>query len=261
MRISTLAAWLTLSVTVPSALQAQNQIVGRARTGPCVAQSGAAARTPGQPSAVGRGYDIVLEVPNLCVERINLGVRNLEAHVSLNAAVSSLVSVQAGADVSIKSVDLTIEGVRAEALLLVDLDNVVAVVEQALQLIDNHPEIFEQLYQTTNRAVGVVGGLANTALQPGGVVSQTVNTLGQTVARTVDTTGRIVERTLDTAGRVVGENVVGTVTNLELIRETAGTAGQVVRQVRDASGAIIEYTLNQAGQVVNARVLQAATRR
>ena len=128
----------------------------------------------------------------------------MEAHVALNALVANLVRVQAGADVYIKSVDLTLQGVRAEALVLVDLDNVYYIADRALQLIDNNPQIFSQLYRTAGRAVGTVGELANTALQPGGLLSQTVNTLAQTVMRTLDTTGRIVERTIDTAGKVVG---------------------------------------------------------
>lgn len=277
-----LIAALTFAI-VPS-LYAQTPVTTQARVTECIPQTrtGSAARTPGQPSAVGREYDVVLEVPNLCVRRIQLGVRNLEAHVALNALVANLVRVQAGADVAIKSVDLTLQGVRAEALVLVDLDNVYYIADRALQLIDNNPQIFAQLYRTAGRAVGTVGGLANTAVQPGGVVSQTVgvvgrtlenvtlpggllsqtvNTLGQTVVRTLDTTGRIVERTVDTAGKIVGENAVGSVASLQLVRETAGAAGQMVRQVRDTTGALIEYTVNAAGQISNARVVQAATGR
>lgn len=261
MNIGMTIALGALAALSPASALAQNQITARARTSECVAENRTTARTAGQPSSVGRDYDIVLEVPNLCVERINLIVRGLEAHVALNAAVASLVTVTAGADVAIKTVDLTIQGVRAEALLLVDLDNVRYIVDRALQLIDNNPQIFDQLYRTTGGLVGTVGGLANTALQPGGVLSQTVNTLGQTVHRTLDTTGRIVERTLDTGGRLLSENVVGSVRDLQLIRETAGTAGQLVRQVRDASGSVIEYTVDQAGTISNARVLQRPTGR
>ena len=252
-----------LTFAIAPSLYAQTPVTTQARVTECIPQTrtGSSARTPGQPSAVGREYDVVLEVPNLCVRRIQLGVRNLEAHVALNALVANLVRVQAGADVTIKSVDLTLQGVRAEALVLVDLDNVYYIADRALQLIDNNPQIFAQLYRTAGRAVGTVGELANTALQPGGVLSQTVNMLGQTVVRTLDTTGRIVERTVDTAGKIVGENAVGSVASLQLVRETAGAAGQMVRQVRDTTGALIEYTVNAAGQISNARVVQAATGR
>lgn len=212
-------------------------------------------RTRGQPSAQFQAYDIVLEVPNLCVRHIKLAVRNLDAHVSLNATVANLVRVQAGADANIKSVDLTIQGVRAEALLLVDLDNVAYIVDRTMTMLDNNPQIVRQLYGTVQNTIGTAGGLVNTAVQPGGVLSQTVNALGQTLIRTVDSAGRIVERTVDRTGRILGENVVGNVTRMQVIRQTAGAAGQTVKQVRDASGKIIEFTTDASGQVIAARVL------
>jgi hypothetical protein len=197
----------------------------------------------------------VLDVPRLCVDRIHLRVKNLDAHVALNAAVANLVRVQAGADVAIGTVDLTIQGVEVQAQLLIDLDDVAAMAERALTMIDNHPELIQQVYSTAQNAVGTVGGLAQTALQPGGVISQTVNTLGQTVTHTLDTTGHIVERTLDTAGGLVNERTLGLLTSLPLVRETAGTAGSLVRVVRDTTGSLIEYTVDAAGKITNAHVV------
>src|SRR3954469_12680082 len=103
-------------------------------------------------------YDVVLDIPNVCVERIFLKVDSLAARLSLNAAVANLVRVNAGADVLIGNVDLTIQDVRASALLLVDLDDVVHIVDQTLTFIDNHPEIIQQLGSTLQNTVGAVGG-------------------------------------------------------------------------------------------------------
>jgi hypothetical protein len=207
-----------------------------------------------------RNYDVVLEVPELRVDSIGLTVEQLNAHLALDARVANFVTLTAGADVTIDSVALSISGVLGEAYLYIDLDNVAAIVNRVVATLDKNPRIVSGLLLTVDSAVGVVGSVGQNLLQPGGLLSQTVNTLGQTVDRTVDVTGRIVERTLDTAGRVVGENVVGNVTSLSVLKETAGAAGTVVRQVRDASGAIIEFTLDAAGKVTNARVLQRATR-
>jgi len=207
-----------------------------------------------------RNYDVILEVPELRVDSIGLTVEQLQAHLALDARVANFVTLTAGADVGIDSVFLSISGVLAEAYLYIDLDNVAAIVNRVLATLDKNPNIVSGLLLTVDSAVGVVGSVGQNLLQPGGLLSQTVNTLGQTVNRTVDVTGRIVERTLDTAGRVVGENVVGNVTSLSVLRETAGAAGGVVRQVRDASGALIEFTLDAAGKVTNARVLQPASR-
>jgi hypothetical protein len=237
------------------------------------------ARAAGGPRAEHREYDVIVDVPNLCVERIRLRVQNLDARLALNASVANLVRLRAGADVHIGEVDLGIDGVRAQALLLVDLDNVVAVVDRALTFIDNNPQIITQLTGTVNNALNTVGGVANTALRPGGVVdqtvgtvgqtlnnvtqpggllTQTVNTLGQTVQVTLGTAGNLVERTLDTAGGVVNERTLGQITSLPLVRETTNAAGQTVRTVRHTSGAVIEYAVDRAGNIVSSRVVQAA---
>ncbi|HSU15963.1 MAG TPA: hypothetical protein VLK66_17785 [Longimicrobium sp.] len=241
--------------------------------------SGANGGQPGPPPQYA-GYDVVLVVPNLCVQRITLEVDNLQARVALNARVANLVSVQAGADVQIGQVSLGIRGVHAQALLLVDLDNVTQVIERTLTFVDNHPEVVTQLTGTLNRTVSTVGGVANTALQPGGVVdrtvgvagqtlnnltapggvlSQTVNTLGQTVQTTLDASGNLVERTLGTAGQVVGSRTLGSLTSLPVVNTVTNQAGQVVRTVRLTSGALVEYTLDQAGRVIGARTVQQAT--
>jgi hypothetical protein len=241
------------------------------------------AREAGGPRPEHREYDVVVDVPNLCVQRIRLNVQNLDARLALNAQVANLVTVRAGADVHIGEVDLGINGVRAQALLLVDLDNVVYVVDRALTFIDNNPQILTQLTGTLQNTLGTVGGVANQALRPGGVadqavgvvgqtlnnvtapggvLSQTVNTLGQTVQRTLDTSGNIVEQTLNTAGGVVNTRTVGRLLDLPVLRESTNAAGQTVRQVRDQSGAVIELILDNAGRVVRSRVVQpAGTRR
>ncbi|HEX6369021.1 MAG TPA: hypothetical protein VF006_08810 [Longimicrobium sp.] len=240
-------------------------------------------RAPGGPRPEHREYDVIVDVPNLCVQRIRLNVQNLDARLALNASVANLVHVRAGADVHIGEVDLGIDGVRAQALLLVDLDNIVYVVDRALTFIDDNPQIVTQLTGTLQNTLGTVGGVANNALRPGGVadqavgvvgqtlnnvtapggvLSQTVNTLGQTVQRTLDASGNIVEQTLNTAGGVVSSRTVGRLLDLPVVRESTNSAGQAVRQVRDQSGAVIEYVVDNAGRIVRSRVVQAAgTRR
>src|SRR5688572_4060177 len=108
------------------------------RTGGIPSNAQRASNT-GQPVPAGE-YDIVLDIPNLCVDSIRLVVQNLFAHLALDARVANLARVTAGADVRIQEVDLSIRDVRAEALLLVDLDNVRFIVEDLLTMIDNHPE-------------------------------------------------------------------------------------------------------------------------
>ncbi|HYH80280.1 MAG TPA: hypothetical protein VEX86_10795, partial [Longimicrobium sp.] len=175
-----------MALLLPGAADAQRGRPQQApATGTCAraaaaSQASAPGRQPGPPAEY-QAYDVVLSVPRLCVERITLDVENLDVRLALNAQVANLVSVQAGANVSIQQVNIGIRGVRAEALLLVDLDNVAAVIDRTLQFVDNHPEIVTQLTGTVNRTVNTVGGVANTALQPGGVVDRTVGVAGQTL--------------------------------------------------------------------------------
>jgi hypothetical protein len=213
---------------------------------------------PADPLTGGDQPDVLLDIPNLSVDEITLDVQNLQAHVSLDARVANLVKITAGVDASIDKVNLSIKGVKASVLLIVRLDNVRQIIEKTLDTLDKNPQLVERLLQSVDNTVGTVGGVANTALQPGGVISQTVNTVGQTVNRTVDTAGNIVERTLDQSGNLLTSRTLGRALDLPVVRETTNTAGQVVRQVRDASGSVIELTVDRAGQVVNSRVLNQA---
>jgi hypothetical protein len=282
--------WMTAALCAATLLAAEAQaqvrdtttggrrarVLGDPAPRPAGARTGAApARQIGTPH-----YDVVLEVPELSVDSIGLTVADLSAVLALDANVANLVAITAGADVRIQRVELEITGVLAQAFVYVDLDNVARIADRVIATLDRNPQLFTQLLTTVDTLVNTVGGVANTALAPGGVVegavgavgqtlsnvtqpggllTQTVNTLGQTVQVTLGTAGNLVERTLDTAGNVVNERTLGQITSLPLIRETTNAAGQAVRQVRHTSGAVLEYVVDQAGNVVSSRVLQAAT--
>ncbi len=97
--------------------------------------------------------DVLLDVPNLSVDEITLKVKNLHAHVSLDARLANLLQLGAGADASIDDVDLTIKGVRAEVLLKVRLDNVAAIIDRTLTTVDRNPQILERLLQSVDNTV------------------------------------------------------------------------------------------------------------
>lgn len=213
---------------------------------------------PADPVA-GDNPDVLLDIPNLSVDEITLDVQNLQVHLALDARVANLVKLTAGVDAGIDKVNLTIKGVQASALLIVRLDNVRAILDRTLTTLDKNPQLVERLLQTVDNTVGTVGDVANTALQPGGVISQTVNTVGQTVTRTVDAAGNIVEKTLDNTGKVLNTNTVGKLLDLPVVKETTNAAGQTIRQVRDSSGAVIDLTLDSAGRVLNSKVVSGST--
>jgi hypothetical protein len=142
-----------------------------------------AAATPTDPSAE---PDVLLDVPNLSVEEITIEVENLEAHLSLEARLANLLHLKAGADVSVDNVKITIKGVEAQVLLKVRLDNVRQIIDRTLTTIDRNPEILERLLTTVDNTVDTVGGVANTTLQPGGVVDNAVGTVGQVAGQAVE---------------------------------------------------------------------------
>lgn len=193
-------------------------------------------------------YDVVLDVPNLCVERIFLKVDSVTAKIALDAKVSNLLHVSAGADVVIGDVDLTIQDVRARALLLVDLDDVVHAVDQTLTFVDNHPEVVSALTGTLQNAGAAAGGLVGNVVGAvqGLLLNSTKLADGNVLQHVVDqATGSLVDKTVSAAGKVIAQKTVGSILDLPLVKETAGAAGSVVRQVKDTAGNLIEYTLNK----------------
>ena len=238
-------------------------------------------------------YDVVLDVPNVSVDEITLEVNNIHAHVSLDAKVAKLVSLNVGADAAIDRVFLGIRGVQAEAYLKVDLDNVTKIVDRVLTTIDRNPEIISGLLQTLETTVTTVGSVANTALQPGGVVSQVVETVGD-VANTALQPGGVVSQVVETVGDVantalqpggVVSQVVETVGDVatttlqpggvasQLVGAVGGTLqnltaeggllsaqginalGQTISRTVDGTGRILERTLDQTGTLIGEQVL------
>ena len=199
-------------------------------------------------------YDVVLDIPNLCVQNIHLKVDTVTAKVNLDARISNLVHLSAGADVFIGDVDLTIRGVRAQALLLVDLDDVYHIVDNTLTFVDNHPEVVQQLGSTLQNTGAAVGGTVGSVLGSvqGLLLGSSRNGAGQLVQRLVDkASGKILERTLSSAGKTVAEKALGSVLDLPTVSETAGATGSVVRRVKDAAGKVIEFTLDRATNTVS----------
>lgn len=202
--------------------------------------------------------DVLLDIPNLSIDTLVIEVDSLYANLSLDARVANLVKLTAGVEVKIDRVSIRIKGVQASALLVVRLDNVREIVDRTLTSLDKNPQLVDRLLSTVDNTVNTVGNVANTALQPGGVISQTVNTLGQTVQRTLDATGNIVEKTLDTTGKVLNTRTVGKLLDLPIVSETTNAAGQTVRRLRDTSGKIIEVVLDQTGKIISSS-LQGGT--
>jgi hypothetical protein len=161
-------------------------------------------RTPAR-----QDVDVLLDVPELEVDRISLTVRGLRAHVSILAELAGLVNLQVGVDARLEEVELEIEGVRAKVLLKVRLDEVRAILNHALNTLAEHPEILRALTRALNE---LVEGLVGSAL---GTLENILGSLevGETVDELLK--GRLedardtLKELLDQAGTQAQEGVVG----------------------------------------------------
>jgi hypothetical protein len=101
----------------------------------------------------GQKPDVVLDVPELEVDKITLQVQDLRAHVSILAELANLLNISVGVDARLDEVELEIEGVEAEVHLVARLHNVRAILEKALETIGEHPEILRILARSISRVV------------------------------------------------------------------------------------------------------------
>lgn len=114
--------------------------------------------------------DVMLSVPNLGIDHIGLNVKNLYAHVNLDAKVLDLVKLHVGADVGIEEVDLQINNVRVQAMLKVKLEKVREIVGDVVGFLDNHPEILTNL--TGGLGKGLEGALKGNRGEQGKLTDQ-----------------------------------------------------------------------------------------
>src|SRR5215204_6930513 len=101
----------------------------------------------------GQEPDVVLDVPELEVDRITLEVRDLRPHVAILVELANLLNLSVGVAARLEEVKLKIEGVEAEVTLKVRLKHIRAILEKALDTIGEHPEILRILARSISRVV------------------------------------------------------------------------------------------------------------
>ena len=100
------------------------------------------------------------------------GVTALHVAVQTNQEEMVKTLLTAGANARIGNVKIDIRGVRAQATLIVRLDNVRAIIERTLQTLDNNPQLVSQLLSTVDNTVNTVGGVANNAVGSAGATGR-----------------------------------------------------------------------------------------
>jgi len=216
----------------------------------------------------GQDPDILLDVPVVKVDQIYLKVEDLEAHVSVQAQVLDLVSLDVGVDAYLGKLEIDIEGVEAQALLKVRLDHVGAIVDRVFTTIDRNPELVRSLGQAledvgagagdmvgeAGEAVEDVGEGAEEALPQigrgaGEAVDQVGQGAGQAVGDVGEGAGGAVEELGPGAGQAVGDVGQGAG---QAVGDVGEGAGQAVGDVGQGAGDAVGDVGEGAGQLVGA---------
>ena len=197
----------------------------------------------GNPSAA-QDPDVLLDVPALGVEELHLEVESLKARISVQAELADMVKLNVGVDVDLGKVKLGVKGLDAQVLLKVKLDNIRAILEQALEAVDRDPSILDTLTGETHRKDREPSEDGRPRDRVG-----TGDQAEQTVRRTVDESGNVRETMLDGSGNVLEESASGDLADLPLKEEYRDEEGRTIGRARDDAGNVVEEELDERGNV------------
>ncbi|KAJ4337479.1 hypothetical protein N0V87_004625 [Didymella glomerata] len=189
-------------------------------------------------SALAPEPDVMLNA-SVHVGEIYIGVDNLTAKINLDAQVLSLLSFNAGVDLSVDKVSLTIQNVTAKVYLEARLGNLVTMVSDVLDSIDLNPVIAELgngLGSIINDTAGLVGNVAD-GLTGGSGSNSTSGSTGSAVTKRAD----------DLMQFDIINNILYSANDFSGNTHT--------RRVLAQNGDIVEQKLNNYGSISNQRVV------
>ncbi|KAI0138651.1 hypothetical protein F4776DRAFT_619332 [Hypoxylon sp. NC0597] len=194
--------------------------------------------------------DVLLRVPELHVGKIELDVDNLNAEINLAAEVANLVTINAGVQVGIKKVNITIADVDANLDLVVRLGNLAAIVNRTLESLNLNPLLINILDEATNLVNVVVGAVD-------GLLGSIVNG-DSTINFLIDNLGNIVSEVEDTAGNLVSSIVGNYEQNMTYTGAQEILDGGLIQKTYkyDPLNALVNIVFNSLGQVVQAVVVK-----
>src|ERR687897_2887248 len=105
--------------------------------------------------------DVEIHVPELDIDRLEITLENLRAHVDVEATIgrpgNEFVNISIGINARIDSAQIVLEDVQAEAHVIAYLDDVRVIVVRALEVLDHHPEILTGLVELPSPVSEPVG--------------------------------------------------------------------------------------------------------
>ncbi|OZJ02047.1 hypothetical protein BZG36_05549 [Bifiguratus adelaidae] len=240
-----------LLIVAPAHAQSSTDLPTASTASPPIVTSTAASQTSSsQATSTGTPPDVLLNVPNLSVGRIELDVDNLQADINLHAEVASLVSINAGVAVSVQKINLTITDVKAELELIVRLGHLVEIVNRVFESLDLNPLLITALNNVTSvleTVVGAVDGLLGSVTQG-----------GTTLSFLVDNLGNIVQQVVGADGIPLSSIVGNYLTNMTYTGVSQTLGNELVQKTYSYSplSALVNIVFNSLGQVVQATVVK-----
>src|ERR687898_1445804 len=105
--------------------------------------------------------DVEIHVPELDIDRLEITLENLNAHVDVEATIgrpgNEFLNISIGVNARIDSAQIVLEDVQAEAHVIAYLDDVRIIALRALEVLDHHPEILTGLVELPIPDPGPVG--------------------------------------------------------------------------------------------------------
>jgi hypothetical protein len=137
----------------------------------------------------GEEPDVLVDVPNVHVGKLEIDVERLEAHLALRAQVANLLNLVAGVHVGVDKVKIDLEDVDASAMLKVRLQNTYNILDRTLTTVDENPEVLQGVLETAGTAVEQTGEIGKEATKPGGALGELTSGVGDTLGNLSDTVG------------------------------------------------------------------------
>ncbi|KAI6907984.1 hypothetical protein KC318_g2770 [Hortaea werneckii] len=241
---------LTACMLVVSSIQ---QIAAQTAASPTITsapQTNSTSRSPTGTSAetLASAPDVYLNVPTLHVGRIELDVDNLNADINLNAKVAQLVSINAGVQVGINKVNLTIADVDAELELVVRLGHLVDIVNRVFESLDINPSLINTLNNVTSDVTGLLDEVVGEVDGLLGSITQG----GNNVRFVVDNLGNIVQTVNNSTSTIVGNYAQ----NMTFTGDSKSVGSGLTQKTYSYSPlkSLVDIVFNKAGQIVQATV-------
>ncbi|GKT52805.1 hypothetical protein ColTof4_13217 [Colletotrichum tofieldiae] len=194
--------------------------------------------------------DVYLKVPELSVGRIELDVDNLSAEVNLAAEIAKLVTINAGVQIGIEKVNITIVDVEAELELVIRLGNLVEIVNRTLASLDLNPlliNLLDTVGDVVDDVIGAVDGLLGSIVNG----DTKINFL-------IDNLGNIVQEVANSGSTALSTIIGNYQQNMTFTGNQQDLGSGLVQKTYEYAplSSLVNIVFNTLGQVVRATVVK-----